>query len=101
MELAQVDAEIEKLVESLTGANPTLIQFANRKADELSGRKQALTKELADLSDTEIPTAKLTEISDYLSDWESTSFDDRRQVTDSLITVIRATNENVEIKWKI
>ena len=101
VELAQVDAEIEKLVESLAGANPTLIQFANRKADELSGRKQALTKEIADLSDTEIPTAKLTAISDYLSDWENASFDDRRQVADSLITVIHATNENVEIKWKI
>ena len=33
VELAQVDAEIEKLIESLTGANPALLSFANRKAE--------------------------------------------------------------------
>jgi DNA invertase Pin-like site-specific DNA recombinase len=101
VELAQVDAEIDKLVDSLTGANVTLIQFANRKADELGARKQMLMKHIADLSADEFPAAKLTMISGYLDDWENTDLDDQRQVVDSVITVIRATSDNVEIEWKI
>jgi cell division protein FtsB len=101
VELAQVDAEIEKLVESLTGASATLIQFANRKADELSARRQSLTKEIADLSTDEIPAVRLTAISDYLDDWDNTSLDDKRQVLDGLITVISAKSDNIEIEWKI
>ena len=101
VELAQVESEIEKLVESLTGASATLIQFANRKADELSARRQLLTKEVADLSADEIPAVRLTAISDYLDDWENTSLDDKRQVLDGLITVISAKKDNIEIEWKI
>jgi len=101
VELAQMDAEIEKLVDSLAGANPTLIQFANRKADELNERRQALMGELAELTADDIPAARLTAISDYLDDWENTSLNDKRQVMDSLITIVRATSENMEIEWKI
>jgi hypothetical protein len=99
--LAQVDADIEKLVDSLAGANATLIQFANRKAEELGVRRHLLMRTLAELTADEIPTIRLTAISDYLDDWENTSLDDRRQVTDSLISIIRATSENMEIEWKI
>jgi len=99
--LAKVEVDIEELVNSLAGANDMLISFANRKAEELSARKQALTKQVFDLSAAEIPAAKLTEISGYLDDWENTSFDDKRQVMNSLITVIRATSEHVEIEWEI
>ena len=96
-----MDAEIEELVDSLVGANAVLISFANRKAEELDSQKQEIQKAIADLSDTEMPVHRLTEISGYLGDWGNTSNDDKRQVIDSLITIIRATNENVEIEWKI
>ena len=101
VELAQVDAEIEQLVESLMGANAALLSFANRKAEELESRRQSLMVQIADLSATELPAAKLTEITHYLEDWDNTDFDDKRQVADSVISVIQATSENVEIEWKI
>ena len=101
VELAQVDAEIEKLIESLTGANQALLSFANRKAEELEARKQALVLQIANLSATEIPVNKIAEISAYLEDWENTNFDDKRQVADSVISAIRATSDSVEIEWKI
>ena len=95
-----MDAEIEKLVDSLSGANETLIRFANRKADELKTKRTELIKQIADLSSTEISVAGLTVISGYLMDWENASFDDKRQVVDSLISVIRATYDNIEIEWE-
>lgn len=101
VELAQLDAEIEKLVDSLTGANAVLIRFANKKAEDLEARKLELVKQIADLSAAQIPAARLSEISNYLDDWDNTGFDDKRQVVDSLITIIRATSESIEIVWKI
>ena len=41
-ELAQVEAEIEKLLDTLTGANATLLAYANKKIEELDTRFQIL-----------------------------------------------------------
>ena len=38
---------------------------------------------------------------EYLDDWESVSFDDKRKVVDILISQIDATSESVTIHWKI
>ena len=50
MELAHVDGEIEKLVDSLPGANNVLLSYVNVKIAELDGRKQELVKRIADLT---------------------------------------------------
>ena len=50
MELARVEDEIEKLLNTLTGANAVLLSYANSKIEELDTRRQALTKEIAALS---------------------------------------------------
>ena len=42
VDLAHVDSEIEKLVDSLTGANNVLLSYVNVKIAELDGRKQDL-----------------------------------------------------------
>ena len=38
MALAQVESEIEKLLDTLTGANATLLAYANKKIEELDNR---------------------------------------------------------------
>ena len=37
-------------------------------------------------------------ISNYLDDWENVSFEDKQQVVDLMITVIRATSEKLQIE---
>ena len=49
VELAHVDSEIEKLVDSLTGANNVLLSYVNVKIAELDGRKQELLARIAEL----------------------------------------------------
>ena len=78
-----------------------MIAFANKKAEELEFRKQMLMKQVADLTDASIPATMLTTITDYLDDWENTDFDGKQQVVNSLISIIRATSESIEIEWKI
>jgi len=101
IELAKVDDEIGKLIDSLTGANPTLLSYVNAKIEELDGQRQTLNKKIADLSVQTISPDQIDKISDYLDDWENISFEDRRQVLNSLVSQIRATSEKVEIIWKI
>ena len=44
VELAQVEAEIEKLLDTLTGANATLLAYADKKIEELDTRRQNARK---------------------------------------------------------
>ena len=101
MELARVEDEIEKLLNTLTGANAVLLSYANSKIEELDTRRQALTKEIAALSAETMSPEQIERLSVYLNQWKEIDFEDRRQVADGLISQIRATDEHVSIEWKI
>ena len=90
-----MDGEIEKLVDSLTGANNVLLSYVNVKIAELDGRKQELVKRIADLTVEAISPEQVSQISGYLDTWDSVSFDDKRRVVDLMITTIAATSENL------
>lgn len=101
VELAQVQREIETLIDTLTGANPVLLSYVNSKIEELDGRKQGLVKKIAELTVEAISPEQVKEISGYLETWDSISFDDKRRVTDLMISAIHATSESINIVWKI
>ena len=101
LEFARVESEIEKLIESLTTAGATLVTYVNAKIEELDAQRQTLMQEIAMLTLDTIPSAQMEAISNYLDDWENVKFEDKQKVLDYLITRIRATNESVEIEWKI
>ena len=101
VELVKVENEIEKLLDTLIGASNTLLSYANSKIEELDEKRQSLTKAIADMSAEAISPQKMNQISDYLDDWDNTSFEDRRLVADGLISQIMATSERVKIEWKI
>ena len=101
VELAHVDSEIEKLVDSLTGANNVLLSYVNVKIAELDGRKQELVKQIAELTVEAISPEQVSQISGYLDTWENVSFDDKRRVVDLMITTIAATSDSLNITWKI
>ncbi len=50
IELAQVEAEIEKLLDTLTGANATLLAYANKKLKNWTLARQTISKEIAEMS---------------------------------------------------
>ena len=101
IELAKVDEEIEKLLDTLSGANPILLSYANSKIEALDTKRQNLVKEIADLSAEVMSPRQIRELSNHIHNWENISFEDRRKVVDGLITQIRATSECVQIEWKI
>jgi len=101
VELAHVDSEIEKLVDSLTGANNVLLSYVNVKIAELDGRKQELLARIAELAVEAISPEQVNQISGYLDTWENVSFDDKRRVVDLMVTTIAATSDTLNITWKI
>lgn len=101
VELAQVEAEIEKLLNTLTGANAVLLSYANSKIEELDTQRQALIKDIAALSAETMSPQQVELLADHLDNWSGIDFEDRRQVADGLISQIRATCDHVAIEWKI
>lgn len=105
VELAQVEAEIEKLLNTLTGANAVLLSYANGKIEELDTHRQELINAIAEMSaemSAETMMAGQTELmSAHLDNWLNINFEDRRPVVDGLISQIRATDEHVSVEWKI
>ena len=87
VELAQVETEIE----TLTGANATLLAYANKKIEELDTRHQTISKAIAYLSVETISPQQIKKLSYYLDNWESIDFDDKR----------KAKSDHVQIEWKI
>ena len=101
LELAQVESKIEKLLDTLTGANNVLLSYVNVKIAELDGRKQELVKQIAELTVEAISPEQVNQISGYLDTWDNVSFDDKRRVVDLMITTIAATSDSLNITWKI
>ncbi len=101
VELLHVDSEIEKLVDSLTGANNVLLSYVNVKIAEQDGHKQELLAQIAELTVEAISPEQVSQISGYLDTWDSVSFDDKRRVVDLMITTVAATSDSLNITWKI
>jgi hypothetical protein len=99
--LARVETDIEKLLDTLTGANKTLLAYANTKIEELDAERQGLAKQISDLSAEGISPEHMERISGHLNNWDNVSFEDKREVADGLITKINATSESIQTQWKI
>ena len=101
VELAQVNAEIETLLDNLTGANAILLSYANSKVEALGAKRQALMKEIADMQAAALSPGHAKSISGHLGSWDDVSFEDKRTVTDGLIAKIQATSEGIKSTWKV
>lgn len=71
---------------------------AAKISPKLTAKRQTIFNEIAKLSADAVSVEKMESISGYLDDWGNISFEDKQQVVGALITVIRATNEKVEIE---
>ena len=100
-ELARIDGEITKLIDTLTGASPLLLQYANSRIEELDAQRQKQLKLVADLTANSVSASQLGQIADELARWDEVSFDDKRRVVDTLIARIEATDAGLTIQWKL
>lgn len=102
IELAKVEKEIENFLDVLgSGAGDVLTARINERMENLDARRTQLVQRISQLSIDEISPDTVNTISGFLDCWDDVSFDDKRQVTDALISSIAATSEGLKIVWKI
>ncbi len=94
-----IDKEISSLLEKISTANDTVMQYINNRIAELDAEKKNLGAEIISLDNDRIDD--VGEISGYLEHWDELSVSDKITVVDCLIERITASKESIEIKWKI
>lgn len=97
-QLAQVEREIAALLERLPEADGVLLRYIKQRIEELDGKKRELTERISRHQRREEGG---TEIGDPSALWGMLGFDDKRQVVEHLIRVIRVTGDHVRIEWRI
>lgn len=81
-------------------ATLVLMEYINKKAEELDAERKQLQKET--LSLTHQPDSNsLNIISNHVQKWEETTFEDKQAVVDALIKVITIADDKIEITWNI
>ena len=99
VELAEIDKEINSLVEKVRNSDNVLFRYINERINELDKRKNVINDRIRELNrKKDIP---VDEIDNHLTMWDELSFEDKRQVVNTLIRVIYATEKKITIQWRI
>ena len=93
-ELADINKEMSGLLERVSGCSDVLFRYINERITELEGKKRTASLRLEELESR----TRDDEISKL---WEELDFDRRRELTDILVDMVYADEENVMIVWKI
>lgn len=97
--LAEIGKEINSLLEKVRDSDNALLRYINERINVLDKRRSEIDRRIKELKQKkDIP---LDEIDNHLTMWDELSFDDKRQVVDTLIRVIYATEKKITIQWRI
>ena len=99
--IEQITTEINLLLEKVASANDVLMDYINKRVKELDAQANVYRQQLSELSPLEnSKKADITELRNYMDRGEDLSYDDKRNVVDQLIVVVKATEDSCEITWK-
>ncbi|MGN0479124.1 MAG: recombinase family protein [Hominenteromicrobium sp.] len=93
------DREIDALLGRLAFADDTAAGYVNRRIQALDAEKKALHAQLAQIIENDGNRAGA--ITDYMACWNDISIRDKMIVADALIERITASQDTLEIRWKI
>ena len=98
--LSEIDKEIDDLLSKVVGANTVLMEYINKKVEQLDTERKNLQEEIVSLTHNQ--NAKDIEtVTNHVETWDSISYEDKQSVVDTLIKVIRIADGNIEITWNI
>lgn len=99
MDIEAIDKEISSLLDKVTAASETVMEYINTRIAELDAEKKELCIQIKALDEKQ--QEKAHGISGYLEHWGELPVSDKITVVDILIERITASEERVEIRWKI
>jgi hypothetical protein len=100
LKLIQIDNEINDLLTKVTGANTVLMDYINKKIEELDKKRKELQQENISITQA-TKTDKFNTVYKHLDNWNNTSFEDKQSVVDILIKVIHIKNGEIAISWNV
>lgn len=98
-QIEEIDQEIKSLLDKIPQANGTVMEYINDRVAALDAKKKELYAEVAQLSESS--GYSLDELTGYLDNWGKVSMKDKITVVDSLVESIIASQEKIQINWKI
>lgn len=96
--IAEIEKEIESLLLRVSDANKTLIQYINRRIEELDMEKLFLQQKRIG-QNTKEASEKINKITDYMDKLEKLDIDDKQRIADILIDRIDIGEGVIEIRW--
>ena len=98
--IAEIEQEIGNLLAKVPEANKTVMEYINRRIEELDKEKQSLQQKLVEQS-TNQTSGKMDKITNYVAKWDELDNDDKQRVADILIDRIDIDEDVIEITWNI
>lgn len=95
-----IDREIDDLLAKVANANDVLMSYINDKVKQLDGERRKLKEDILTLA-CQDDEKNMQQIKNHVEIWEQVSFVDRQAVVDALIKVIRISDGEIEITWRI
>ena len=97
--IKKIDEEISSLVDKITTANDTVMNYINERISQLDAKKKELQSDIIKIEQNK--HCNIGAISNYMDKWEQLLLSDKITVVDALIERIDATKDSLDIKWKI
>ncbi|WP_242855973.1 hypothetical protein [Ruminiclostridium josui] len=102
IQLAEVEENIKKLVDSLLILNETAGNYVNEKITELDNKKKQLQNKINKLSiDNSQSKINGEDLSEYLKNWDNYGLEQKKGAAKALIEKVVITDEEIEIVFKI
>ncbi len=102
IQLAKVEENINKLVDSLLTLNETAGSYVNERIKELDNKKKQLQNKINKLYMDNSPN-KINgkDLSEYILNWDNYTLEQKKSVAKALIAKVVITDEEIEIVFKI
>lgn len=97
--IEQIDKDISALLDKIVDANDTVMKYINQRVSELDEEKKSLYAECERISASE--RKDVGQLTNYMESWDELATGDKLTVVDSLISKIVASEDNIQIFWKI
>ena len=98
-QIDKLDLEIESLMDKISNANSTVMEYINKRMIALDDEKSKLYDEIIHLQKNQ--NTGNNEIENCMQFWDELTIDDKISVVDCLIVSISASKEAIEITWRI
>lgn len=102
IKIAQLEQEIEKTTSKALEATGTLIKYLSDRVTELDAQKKICLSRLNRLEQSAtVNECNIDKLTDYISQWEDLTLEDKIIVVDVLIDKIKLSESEMTIIWKI